>query len=523
MQDWIGARSLYITRQAILPVVLPNEFPINLYHVRPFRNVSLFSVPSGNLMNTQDDILVVDLDGTLLRSDMLYESLWSAMAHDWRCFFGTVQALKQGRARLKRYLAQAAQIDIERLPYDEDVLEYVRAWRSAGKRTALVTATDQKLAEAVNAHLGLFDEVHGSDGTTNLKGSQKARFLEERFGSGTFAYMGDSHADLEVWKKSAKAITINAPTGLREAAEAAAPEAEHLQTRTTGLKPYIKALRPHQWLKNMLVFLPMLAAHQFTVLTFLQSLLAFIAFSLIASSVYVVNDLLDLSADRAHPRKRARPFAAGDIPIAHGTLMAAVPLLTGMLIALGLGANFLLVMITYFLLTSGYSLVFKRRSIIDICVLAGLYTIRIIAGGTATGIPLSIWLLAFSVFFFFSLATVKRQAELVSNIKQGKAKPSGRGYQVEDLMIVSMMAIASGYNSVLVMAFYLNSTAVQELYAQPVLLWGICVVLLYWLSRTIMLAHRGHMHDDPVVYAAKDRISLICGALILACAVGSAL
>ncbi len=472
-------------------------------------------------MNTKADILIVDLDGTLLRSDMLYESLWSALAHDWRCFFGTVRSALHGRPNLKRYLAQAARIDVDLLPYDERVLDYIRDWRKTGGRTALVTATDQTLAEAISDHLGLFDEVHGSNGTTNLKGSHKASFLEERFGAGNFVYMGDSHADLDVWKRSAKAITINASSGLQKATQIATSETEHLQTHVTNLNHYFKALRPHQWLKNLLVFLPMLAAHQFTIVTFSQSLLAFIAFSLVASSVYILNDLLDLSADRAHPRKRSRPFAAGDIPIAHGALMAAAPLLAGMLISVGLGMGFLLVMGGYFLLTSGYSLNFKRRSVVDICVLAGLYTIRIVAGAAATGIVLSIWLLAFSVFFFFSLAAVKRQAELVSNIRHGEAKPKGRGYQVEDLMIISMMAIASGYNSVLVMAFYLNSSAVQELYAQPVLLWGICAVLLYWLSRTIMLAHRGHMHDDPVVYAAKDRISLICGTLILACAIGS--
>jgi len=468
------------------------------------------------------EILAVDLDGTLLRSDMLYESFWSAAAGDWRTPLRCAAALPRGRAVLKRGLAHPERIDVDRLPYDEGVIEYVRAWRARGGKVALVTASDQRLADAVAEHIGDFDEVHGSDGVRNLKGANKAEFLVERFGARGFSYVGDSRSDVAVWSSAARAVTVNASPALRRAADAAAPESEHLETRTRSVRPYVKALRPHQWLKNTLVFLPMIAAHEFTGATIGRSLLALIAFSLVASSVYVLNDLLDLAADRAHPRKRNRPFASGSVPIAHGAWMAALPWLSGMLIALWLGPPFLLVMLSYYSLTTAYSLNIKRRTIVDICVLAGLYTIRIIAGSVATGIEISLWMLAFSVFFFFSLAAVKRQAELVSSIQRGKVGADGRGYRVEDLMIISVMAIASGYNSVLVMALYLNSETVQELYSRPVLLWGICAILLYWLSRTIMLAHRGHMHDDPVVYAAKDRISLMCGALILACAFAGA-
>ena len=457
--------------------------------------------------------LIVDLDGTILRSDMLHETFWSAFAEDWRAPIRAGATLLKGRAALKRYLAEASEVDVSSLPYDEDVLAYVRSWRANGGKSVLVTATDQELAQRIAAHLGVFDAVHGSNGQTNLKAEKKATFLQKNYAD--FVYIGDATADIPVWSAATKAITVNASANLRRAAEQAAPEAEHLHTASFSLKPYIKALRPHQWLKNCLIFLPIMVAHQITQISVVQALLAFIAFSLIASSVYVVNDLLDLRADRAHPRKRNRPFASGTLPLAHGPWMFGGLLLLGLIVARALGTEFLLVMLGYYALTLTYSLSLKRRAIVDICALAGLYTLRVIAGGAATGISLSIWLLAFSIFLFFSLASVKRQAELVLNSEKIGRKIEGRGYQTEDREIISMMAMSSGYISVLVLALYLNSDAVQQLYAQPFYLWGTCCVLLYWVSRNVLLAHRGHMHDDPVIFAIKDRPSLMCGALIL--------
>ncbi|MEE4187762.1 MAG: UbiA family prenyltransferase [Roseobacter sp.] len=468
-------------------------------------------------------VLVVDLDGTLLRSDMLFESFWSAFARDWRMPVKAVAALSQGRAVLKRQLAEASAVDVANLPYNAEVLSYIDVWRRSGRRVVLVTATDQALADRIAEHLDIFDEVYGSDGSANLKGARKAAFLVEQYGDKAFAYMGDSSADVPVWEHAAQAITVNASGNLRQEAERASGNAEHLGSAKRAIGSYLKAIRPHQWMKNALVFLPILAAHQFAGTTVLQGLMAFIAFSLIASSVYVVNDMLDLAADRAHPRKRLRPFAAGSIPIAHGIWMTAGLIGAGTLIAIALGWQFLLVMIVYYALTTAYSLNLKRRTIIDICTLAGLYTIRIVAGAAATGIELSVWLLAFSIFFFFSLASVKRQAELIDNLKRGQLSATGRGYHVDDLPVITMMAIASGYVSVMIMALYVNSPGVTKLYSQPVALWGICCILLYWLSRTILLAHRGHMHDDPVVYAAKDRISQVCGFLIFAFGLGGVL
>ena len=469
------------------------------------------------------ETLVVDLDGTLLRSDMLLESFWSAFGRDWRTPFVALAALSRGRAALKKTLADRANVDVTTLPYNSDVLDFVRAWRTSGGRVALVTASDQAFADSIADHIGLFDEVYGSNGQRNLKGSQKAAFLVETFGEGQYAYMGDAEADLTVWNQASRAITVNASVGLRRRVAHLKTPYEHLETNRPAVQSYLRALRPHQWLKNILIFLPMLAAHQFELMTVQQSLLAFLVFSLTASSVYVLNDLLDLRADRAHPRKCLRPFAAGTVPILHGAYMFSGLFALSVGLSLFLPLTFFFIMVAYFITTTAYSLIFKRLAVIDICLLAGLYTLRIAAGGAATGIPLSMWLLAFSIFFFFSLATVKRQAELVDGAALGKLNISGRGYRVEDLPVISIMAVASGYISILVMGLYISSPEVVVLYSYPLALWGICYVLLYWLSRMVILTQRGHMHDDPVVFAAGDRTSQICVLLMAAFAIGGAL
>ncbi|HIK47975.1 UbiA family prenyltransferase [Thermosynechococcus sp. M55_K2018_012] len=456
--------------------------------------------------------LAVDLDNTLLKTDVLLELIWSSFSQSLIQFLKTRSF---NRGQIKRKLASFAELDVTVLPYNSEVLQCIQNWRAKGGKVALVTATDQLIAEKIAAHLGLFDEVYGSDGQVNLKGENKARFIVERLGEKNFIYMGDSEADLPVWAVAAKAITVNAPPHLRKKVEQINPNVEHLGSAKQSIKPYLKEIRPHQWVKNVLVFLPMLAGHQFNLPTFGISLVAAVAFSLTASSVYVLNDLLDLQADRAHPRKRHRPFAAGDIPLSHGIWLILILLGVGMAIATTLSWPFVGILLAYYGLTTAYSFYLKRRIIIDICTLAGLYTIRIFAGAVATGISLSVWLLAFSIFFFFCLATVKRQAELVDHCHRKQLKASGRGYHIDDLPIISMMAIGAGYVSILVLALYINSPQVQLLYTRPQVLWGICCVLLYWITRTILLTHRGLMHYDPIVYAIKDRQSQICFLICL--------
>lgn len=460
-------------------------------------------------------LLAVDLDGTLLRSDMVHECFWSALGSNLRGVLRALPALAQGRAAFRQRLSGLSNVDIATLPFDEAVIARISAWRGGGGRVVLVSACEREIAEAIAAHLGLFDEVLGPDCNPGFGGAERARLLTERYGKGGYVYLGGSVADLPVWENAAKAIVARATPALREATTRLRAEVEYLGSGARPLAATVRAMRPHQWTKNILVFLPMLTAHLFTLSTLLQSLLAFIAFSLVASSVYVLNDLLDLAADRAHPRKCRRPFAAGELPVSRGGPMAGMLLGAGLLASLPLGMPFLSTMAIYLTMTTAYSLALKQRAVADICVLALLYAVRILAGGSATGIPLSVWLLAFAIFFFLSLAAVKRQAELVDSARRGKLDLSGRGYSVDDLPVISMMAIGAGYVSVLVLALYINSDNVTEVYPSPVFLWGICFVLLYWIGRIVMIAHRGQMHDDPLIFAVRDNTSRICLTVIL--------
>lgn len=466
-------------------------------------------------------VLVVDLDGTLLKSDMLYETFWSAFARDWKMPFVAMAALTRGRAALKTRMAELSDVDIPALPWNEAARDYVARWRAEGGRTALVSAADDGVVQQVAAHLGLFDEAHGTNGE-NLKGAAKARFLREHLGDQPYIYMGDSTADLAVWEASSGAVTVTADRALRDRATGLHADAHHIDTDAPRWRRYLDAMRPHQWLKNLLVLIPLLAGHRFEPATLLLALLAFAAFSLTASGVYVLNDMLDLASDRAHPRKRNRPFASGDIPIAHGTVMAPLLLGAGLLLALAVTPAFFVLLLIYFAITMAYSLHLKRLVVVDICVLAILYTMRILAGGAAAGVPISVWLLAFSVFLFFGLAAIKRQAELEQARASGKTMAHGRGYRADDLVVVQMLAVASGFIAVLVMALYVTSPKVSALYSNPEMLLGVCLVLLYWFARVAVITHRGEMHDDPVVFAARDRASQVCALLILGLAFAGA-
>ncbi len=461
-------------------------------------------------------VLVVDLDRTLIRTDLLHESFWSALTRQWSVPFLVLRHLSRGKAALKRWLAGRSRIDVATLPYDPVVIDLIAARKAEGARIVLVTASDKVLAERVAAHLGVFDEVAGSDGVTNLKGREKAALLVAAFGHKGFDYIGDARADLPVWAEADRAITLHAPARLQAEVDRVAPGAVHLGAPKGWLRPALRAMRPHQWLKNLLVFVPVLAAHEMALPPLSAATPAFVAFCLSASAVYVLNDLLDLRADRDHPRKRDRPFASGDLPIRAGTWLFSALAAAGLAVGCLLGPAFVAVLILYQVTTTVYSLVLKRRAVIDICTLAGLYTLRIVAGGVATDIGLSVWLLAFSTFFFFTLAAVKRLAELTELQSLGGRLAAGRGYRVEDLPLVAGMALASGYVAVLVMALYINAPEVQALYNHAEMLWGICPVLLYWISRVVLRAHRGEMPDDPIVFALRDRTSLQCLWLILA-------
>jgi 4-hydroxybenzoate polyprenyltransferase len=464
-------------------------------------------------------VLVVDLDGTLIRTDMLHESFWAGLSSNLRVAGSTLKYLRRGRAALKAHLASCTELDCALLPYNEAVLEIIGKWRDNGGRVALVTAADQNIAISIAGFLGVFDEVHGSDGARNLKGPTKAAFLVDQYGAGGFDYMGNAYADLPIWERSRRGLTVDASVSLRAAVENVSTDVQHVDsmpgngTRTRAA--YAKALRPHQWLKNILVFLPAVAAKESASEVWTQSILAFVAFCLVASSVYSLNDLLDLAADRSHPRKRERPFASGAIPLAHGAAMSLGLAVAGFLVSLTVGRpEFVFLLLSYYGLTLAYSLYLKRRLVVDICTLACLFSLRVLGGGLATGISLSEWLLAFSIFIFWSLAALKRQAELADGAANGRLQSVGRAYHNDDLPMVAAMAIGSGYVSVLVMALYINSPTVQSLYAHPQFLWGICLALLFWISHMAMAAHRGTMDDDPIVFAMRDRVSRVCGLLV---------
>lgn len=441
-------------------------------------------------------VLVVHLNDLVRRSESTLEAFWTAASVRWSAPFEALSR-KNGSAMLRDRLEAASLMAPARLAYRDDVLTSVGEWRRRGGRVALVSHGQPGPTHAVASHLGLFDEIHDIAGQPQGVGGQ----LDELYGPGRYAEF-ENLALLPPDFEPVLAAANTKPVKPRRRMPAA-----------------LRLMRPHQWLKNFLIFVPMIAAHQLTLAAFSQALLAFIAFSLIASSTYVLNDLLDLNADRAHPRKRGRPLASGAVSLAQGTLMVPVLALAGIAVAMLSGPGLLGMLLLYFAATAAYSFKLKRLVVIDICMLAVLYTMRILAGSAATGIPSSVWLLAFSVFFFFSLAAVKRQAELVDGIASGLVTAHGRGYHVDDLAVVSNIVVASGMVSVMVLALYANSAPVLQLYHRPEMLWGVCLVLLFWNSRIAILTHRGEMHDDPLVFAACDRVSQLCGLAILALAI----
>lgn len=460
--------------------------------------------------------LIVDLDGTLLRSDLLLETGMAFVRHKPLSLFKPFAWLIKGKVVLKERLANATDIDVSVLPYDPEVIALIETERCNGRPVVLATASYHTLAERIAEHLQLFDQVLASDSERNLSAYRKRDLLVEIYGEQGFDYVGNSNDDVPVWAVARKAYVVNPEPGVERDALAQGNVEQVIHSNPSGLKDWMKALRLHQWMKNALIFVPLLAAHQLTNLVLIwQGILAFLFFGLCASSVYLLNDLLDLSDDRHHHTKRKRPFAAGRLLIKSGLIV--FPLLLG---AAFFGAFLLLpwqfsgVLVAYYILTSAYSLSLKRYMAIDVIALAMLYTIRIIAGAVACGLELTFWILAFSMFMFLSLALVKRYAELWDARKKGNTeKTRGRGYYPGDLEMISSLGASSGYLAVMVLALYIQGQAATGLYAHPQMIWLACPLLLFWITRVWMLTHRGQMHDDPVVFAIRDRVSLIVGVL----------
>lgn len=462
--------------------------------------------------------LVVDLDGTLTPSDMLIESFFDLLASTpATALSAPAWLIRGGKAGLKQQLAQRSDLDISHLPFNQSLLNWLKEEKASGRTLVLATASDHKLAEQINLRLkNLFDEIIASDGSVNLAGQNKAEALIKRYGEKGFDYAGNAAPDLKVWKYASRAIVVNPEPGLKAKAEAICTVERTFDERPHPLKVWAQALRLHQWVKNILLFIPLLTAHQLdSSVAIMQVFIAFLAFSLCASSVYLLNDLLDMPHDRQHHRKCNRPIPSGALPPTQALLAIPILLLLSSLLVLALPSMFAVALAGYYVLTLAYSLVLKRMLMIDVLSLAGLYTMRIIAGSYAIALVPSFWLLAFSMFVFLSLALVKRYGELMTLRQQeGNKSASGRSYHVDDIELLSSLGGSAGYTAVLVMALYINSETVAQAYSHPMRLWLLCPALLFWISRVWILAHRGRMHDDPIVFALRDRTSLLLGALM---------
>lgn len=453
--------------------------------------------------------LVVDLDGTLTQTDTLIESIVGAIKRRPLNLLLMPWWLAQGRSVLKSAVATQVTLATDRLPYCEPLIEYLRYEKQRGRRLVLATAAHETIAESVSAHLGLFEQVIATDVHTNQKGAVKLATIRQRIG-GDFAYAGDSWSDIPIWMAANGAVLVGVSSSLKKAVSASVPVEREFPKQQANILDWLNALRVHQWLKNLLLFVPILTAFSFTDGHLLGAMAAaFLAFSLAASATYVTNDLFDLDNDRAHPRKRLRPFACARIAIRDGLLVAAAALLMAALLAWAVSPSFLMILLLYLVITCGYSLVLKRYVLIDVITLSLLYTLRILAGSVAAGILTSSWLLAFSLFTFLSLALVKRCSELVSLDRDGRQAARGRDYRVADLVVLWPLGVGAALCGVVVFGLFATASETQSRYATPDLLWLVAIGMVYWLGRLWLKTSRGEMHDDPIVYAIKDRGSRI--------------
>lgn len=458
--------------------------------------------------------LVVDLDGTLVRSDLLVESAFAHLGHDPLRIFGLLSAIWRGKAALKAEIAAGTDIDVSHLPYDEDVLSLIRQKRAEGHQVYLASASNERYVRAVADHIGLFDGWFASNDQENLSSGIKACRLVETFGEGGFDYVGNGRADLAVWTAASQRIAVRPSSTVRSKLKAMDPEATVLENKMSRTRAWVKLLRLHQWSKNALVFVPILTAQRFDLLALGQAAGAFLAFSLAASAIYILNDLVDLDADRRHPSKKHRPLAAGTVPITQAMVLIPVLVVAALGGALAIEPAFAAVLLAYILLTTAYTFVLKRKMLIDVVVLASLYTVRVVGGAAAISVYMSEWLLGFSMFIFTALALMKRYVELTSRIDNDLSDPTNRNYLKSDLEIVGALAASASFSAVIVFALYISSDAVRPLYEHPRVLWLICPILIYWLGRALMMAHRRLMDDDPIIFALRDWNSYLALAII---------
>jgi len=451
-------------------------------------------------------VLCVDLDGTLIRGNLLWECVLSLLKARPLTLLLLPLWLMRGRAFLKRQLASRVRLDPAHLCYRDQVLDLLRQEKAGNRRIALVTAADRELAEAIAAYLGVFDEVHASDGQLNLKGPAKAAFLAQRFAGCGFDYMGDSASDVAVWRGARAAYVVGSRARAKQAA-AVTSLRTHILTERVSWRTWVNALRGHHWAKNLLLFLPLALSHNLTAAPILRTGVGFVLYGFCASGLYILNDLLDLHSDREHPWKRERPFAAGEISIPEGLSVSVTLLSIAFLGSFVLSAQFGLALVGYAALTMLYSLYLKKLALLDVFVLSSFYSFRILAGALISSTLLSQWFLAFSLFFFLSLAMAKRYSELLHANDLVASGKSGRGYRVDDRELLLSLGVGSTFSSVVILSLYVHSPEVRVLYLSPEYLFLLCPIVLYWLSRNWLLAHRGELKEDPVTLAIRDRVS----------------
>lgn len=461
--------------------------------------------------------IIIDLDGTLIHSDMLHESFLFLLSKKPLEVLKIPYYLLKGRAFLKKRLALKSSVDITNLPYNLELIDWIKEQKNNGSKIILCTGSDIAYAQKISDFLCIFDDVIASDGKLNLVGRNKANTLINLYGSKNFHYAGNSKKDIHIWKECENAIIVNASKNLKNVVKSICNVSLFIPKKTIKLKYIFKAMRVHQWLKNLLLFAPLVAAHQINNVDLWTSVfIGFISFSLCASAIYLINDLTDLSNDRSHPRKKERPFASGKLPFYYGFALTPLLLLSSFAIAISFSnIEFIIWLCVYLFLTTLYTFILKPIIFLDVIVLAMLFTIRIIAGSSTILLPLSPWILAFSIFLFVSLAIIKRYAELEIQIIQNKTKIKGRGYYTSDASLIQAIGLASGFCSILVFVLYLNSPEVMTLYSTPQVIWLCIPILIYWQSWMWLSAHRGNMHDDPVIFAIKDKQSLISGFLFI--------
>ncbi len=474
-------------------------------------------------LKNNSEPLCIDLDGTLLKTNTLFEQILILLRTEpWKILRLLIWLSRGGKVYFKAQLARTVHLNIASLPYRQEVLDYANNSKAVGRKLILASAANEHIAQQIAQHLGIFDEVFASDDITNLKSTVKAQLLTQKFGYRRFDYMGNSRADLPVWKASRKAIVVAGSKTVTMAVKRTVSQIEILSVvpNIARVKAWWKALRPYQWVKNLLVFLPLILAHDVAdTSALLAAGFALITLSLTASTTYLINDLLDLESDRQHHWKKQRPLAAGNVSIPAGITTALVLLVVSFGLALWLlPTAFTALLAIYAVSTIAYSLRLKRVVILDVILLSSFYTLRVFLGTAATGIATSFWLLAFSIFFFLSLALVKRFAELTALPTSQEKTVNGREYIRSDRTSLAHLGTGSGYLSVLVLALYINSDEVRVFYERPELLWFICPLLLYWVSRLWFLAHRHRIHEDPILFAFHDKVSYVVGILTIAAA-----